>query len=101
MLFRSKEQIVAQAKTALAVLKEPGRVTIDVHPADVPTLEAIRGELSQVGDLTLSLHIEPDLTLSRGSCVVQTANRIVDASLDTQLLRLGEALRLRGTHGAQ
>jgi flagellar assembly protein FliH len=96
-----KEQIVAQAKTALAVLKEPGRVTIDVHPADVPTLEAIRGELSQVGDLTLSLHIEPDLTLSRGSCVVQTANRIVDASLDTQLLRLGEALRLRGTHGAQ
>ena len=96
-----KEQVVAQAKTALAALKESGRVTITVHPADAATLEALRGELSQVGDLTLSLHIEPDFTLSRGACIVQTVNRVVDASLDTQLTRLGEALRARGTHVAQ
>jgi len=96
-----KDQIVAQAKTALAALKESGRVTVEVHPADAGTLEAIRGELSQIGDLTLALHIEPNPALSRGSCIVQTVNRIVDASLDTQLLRLGEALRLRGTHVAQ
>jgi flagellar assembly protein FliH len=96
-----KEQMVTQARTALAALKESGRVTIAVHPADAGTLEAIRSELSQVGDLTLSLHIEPDVTLSRGSCIVQTINRVVDASLDTQLFRLGEALRARGTHVAQ
>ncbi len=96
-----KEQVVAQAKTALAALKESGRVTITVHPADAATLEALRGELSQIGDLTLSLHIEPDITLSRGGCIVQTANRVVDASLDTQLTRLGEALRARGTHVTQ
>jgi flagellar biosynthesis/type III secretory pathway protein FliH/FixJ family two-component response regulator len=96
-----KEQVVAQAKTALAALKESGRVTITVHPADAGTLDALRGELSQVGDLTLSLHIEPDITLSRGGCIVQTVNRVVDASLDTQLTRLGEALRARGTHVAQ
>jgi flagellar biosynthesis/type III secretory pathway protein FliH len=96
-----KEQVVTQAKTALAALKESGRVTITVHPADAGTLEALRGELSQVGDLTLSLHIEPDITLSRGGCIVQTVNRVVDASLDTQLSRLGEALRARGTHVAQ
>ncbi|MDP3090320.1 MAG: F0F1 ATP synthase subunit delta [Nitrospira sp.] len=96
-----KDQVVAQAKTALAALKESGRVTITVHPADAATLEALRGELSQVGDLTLSLHIEPDITLSRGGCIVQTANRVVDASLDTQLTRLGEALRARGSHVAQ
>lgn len=96
-----KEQLVTQAKTALAALKESGRVTIAVHPADAGTLEAIRSELSQAGDLTLSVHIEPDFTLSRGSCIVQTVNRVVDASLDTQLIRLGEALRARGTHVAQ
>lgn len=95
-----KEQIVAQAKSALAAMKESGRVTIEVHPADASTLEAIRNELSQVGDLTLSLRIEPDITLPRGSCVVQTVNRVVDASLDTQLLRMGEALRARGAHVA-
>ncbi|MCC6141102.1 MAG: response regulator [Nitrospira sp.] len=96
-----KEQVVAQAKAALAALKESGRATITVHPADAATLEALRGELSQVGDLTLVLHIESDITLSRGSCIVQTANRVVDASLDTQLFRLGEALRARGSHVAQ
>lgn len=96
-----KEQVVEQAKTALSVLKESGRVTIVVHPVDAATLEAVREELSQIGDLTLSLHIEPDITLSRGGCIVQTANRVVDASLDTQLTRLGEALRARGTHVAR
>jgi flagellar assembly protein FliH len=96
-----KEQVVTQTRTALAALKESGHVTIAVHPADAVTLEAIRGELSQVGNLTLSLHIEPDFTLSRGSCIVQTVNRVVDASLDTQLMRLGEALRARGAHVAQ
>jgi flagellar biosynthesis/type III secretory pathway protein FliH len=96
-----KEQVVTQTRTALAALKESGHVTIAVHPADAGTLEAIRGELSQVGNLTLSLHIEPDFTLSRGSCIVQTVNRVVDASLDTQLMRLGEALRARGAHVAQ
>jgi flagellar biosynthesis/type III secretory pathway protein FliH len=96
-----KEQVVTQARTALAALKESGRATIAVHPADSGTLEAMRGELSQVGDLTLTLHIEPDITLSRGSCIVQTVNRVVDASLDTQLMRMGEALRARGTHVTQ
>lgn len=96
-----KEQVAGQAKSALSALKESGRVTIAVHPADAETLESMRSELSQVGDLTLSLHIEPDPSLSRGSCIVQTVNRIVDASLDTQLSRLGEALRARRPHVAQ
>lgn len=96
-----KDQVVAQATHAVAALKESGRVTIAVHPADAGALEAVRSELSHAGDLTLSLHIEPDITLARGSCIVQTVNRVVDASLDTQLMRLGEALRARGTHVAQ
>ena len=96
-----KEQVIAQAKTALASLHESGRATIHVHPADAAILEPIRNELSQVGDLTIALHIEPDHELPRGTCVVQTANRVVDASLDTQLLRLGEALRARGQHAAR
>ena len=62
-----KEQVAGQAKSALSALKESGRVTIAVHPADAETLESMRSELSQVGDLTLSLHIEPDPSLSRGS----------------------------------
>ena len=96
-----KEQIVAQTKTALASLHESCRATVHVHPADAAILEPMRNELGQVGDLTIALHIEADPELPRGTCFVQTANRVVDASLDTQLLRLGEALRARGQHAAR
>lgn len=95
-----KEQVITQVKTALAILDESGRVTVTVHPGDAATLETVRTELSRVGDLALSLHIEQDGSLTRGSCIIQTANRVIDASLDRQLFRMGEALRARKTYGS-
>ena len=98
---QSKEQIVGQAKTALATLRESTKVTLQAHPADAALLDSVRAELSQMGDVTVTLHVEPDPSLSRGSCILHTENRVVDASLDTQLMRLGEALRARGQHVAR
>lgn len=95
-----KEQVITQVKAALAILDESGRVTVTVHPDDAATLETVRTELSRAGDLALSLHIEQDGTLTRGSCIIQTANRVIDASLDRQLFRMGEALRARKTYGS-
>lgn len=92
------EQIVSQAKTALATLRESTKVTLQAHPADAALLETVRTELNQMGDVTVALHVVPDPSLPRGSCILHTENRVIDASLDTQLMRLGEALRARGQH---
>lgn len=90
-----KDQIVAQAKSAVGAVREPGAVVIRVHPADAPTLAEVQAELAARRDLALTLKIEPVLGLARGSCLLHTANRVIDASLDAQLLRLGSVLKNR------
>jgi flagellar biosynthesis/type III secretory pathway protein FliH len=93
-----KDQILAQAKAALAAVQDPGTVVIQVHPADAPALEAARAELAGQRDLALTVRIEPVASIMRGSCVLQTRNRMIDASLDSQLFRLGSALKNRAHH---
>ena len=90
-----KDQIVAQARAAIGAVREPGAVVIRVHPADAPTLVEAQAQLAAQRDLALTLKIEPVLGLTRGSCLLHTANRVIDASLDAQLLRLGSALKNR------
>lgn len=98
LVATSRELIVQQTRTALGSIREPGRIVIQVHPADAQILEAVRGELAGYLDLALTITVEPVASLPRGSCLVHTATRLIDASLDTQLYRLGHALKSRA-HG--
>ncbi len=91
----SQALIVAEARSALATIKESGTVIIQVHPADVEAIQAVQTELEGRGDVALTLQISAMPAMPRGTCMVHTANRLVDASLDTQLLRLGQALQQR------
>lgn len=93
-----REQIVMQVKAALGAVQESDGVVIQVHPADAAVLEAVRAELRGRQNVAFKLTIEPVASLPRGSCLLHTATRLVDASLDTQLFRLGEALRNRARH---
>lgn len=93
-----REQIVMQAKAALSAVQESDGVVIQVHPADAAILEEVRAELAARQHDALKLTIEPVASLQRGSCLLHTATRLVDASLDTQLVRLGDVLRNRPRH---
>lgn len=93
-----REQIIEQARTALGAIHEPCRIVIQAHPADAHILDSVRAELSGQPDHALMISVEPVASLPRGSCLVQTATRLIDASLDMQLLRLGHALKKRA-HG--
>ena len=91
----SREVIVSQVRAALAHLHESGLVRIRVHPSDLPVLETSRQALSQTPHGMLSLKFEADPDISPGGCLVHASSLLIDATLDTQLLRLGEALRKR------
>ena len=91
-----QDAVIALLKSALATIREAGVVTVRTHPSDASVLESARAELCRDRDTALTLHVEGDASLSRGSCVVQSSNRLIDASLDQQLLRLGEVLQKRG-----
>jgi YesN/AraC family two-component response regulator len=95
-IIERQDAVIALLKSALVTVREAGVVTVRTHPSDVPVLEAARAELCRDRPPAFTMHVEGDSSLSRGSCVVQSTNRLVDASLDTQLLRLGEILQKRG-----
>jgi len=94
----SREQIVVQVKDALGAIRESGTVVIQVHPLDAAVLETVQDELVGQRDTALTVSIQPMDSLPRGSCLVHTSTRLIDASLDTQLLRLGDTLRDRASH---
>ncbi|MGZ8383873.1 MAG: FliH/SctL family protein, partial [Nitrospira sp.] len=93
----TRDVIVAQVRAALAHLHESGLVRIRVHPSDLSVLESSRAALSQTPHGLLSLKFETDPSISPGGCLVHASSLLIDATLDTQLLRLGEALRKRET----
>ncbi len=94
-VVEKREVIATQVRSALAHLHESGLVRIRVHPSDLAVLESARTALSQTPHGMLTLKFETDPSLSPGGCLVQAQSLLIDATLDTQLLRLGEALRKR------
>ena len=90
-----REQIIIQAKAGLNALRDGETVVIQVHPLDAGVLEAAKVELSGQGDSSLVINVEAVPSLPRGSCLLHTSTRLVDASLETQLVRLGHAAQNR------
>ncbi|MEW6246994.1 MAG: response regulator [Nitrospirota bacterium] len=90
-----RDLVVEQVRAALARVKDSGSVRLRVHPSDAPLLESAREALAGVFDGPVTLVVEADPRVAPGGCLVQTPTRLVDAALETQLARLGEALRDR------
>lgn len=97
LVTEKREAIVTQVRTALTHLHESGLVRIRIHPSDLPMLESARTALSQTPHGLMTLKFETDPGISPGGCLVQASSLLIDATLDTQLLRLGDALRKRET----
>jgi len=91
-----REQIMIQAKAGLQALRDADSVVIQAHPLDAGILEEAKTELSAQRDSSLLINVEAVPSLPRGSCLLHTSTRLVDASLETQLARLGQAVQNRG-----
>lgn len=83
---------VAQLEAALSMVVRPTRLLVEAHPDDLETLRAEAPALAS--RLAGGLHAEilASDTLSRGSCVVRTERGRIDASIETQIDRIVEAL---------
>lgn len=81
-----------QLAQALALLSKPTAIEISVNPADRKLVEEVLpGLLVSVARCQhASLHDDPSITV--GGCVVATANGRIDATIQTQLERIAEAL---------
>lgn len=84
--------VQSQMAAALALLSRPTAVEISINPED----RALAGQVleSLLANLATCQHatLHDDATISRGGCVVCTAGGRVDATIETQLDRIIEAL---------
>jgi len=81
-----------QVAEALALLNQPTAVTIVAHPDDHELIQEVLSPLLE--QLTCCQHadLRADESMTRGGCIVRTAGGSVDATIETQLSRIAEAL---------
>lgn len=85
--------VVAQMDAALELVARPTRLRLAVHPDDVEAAESAVPALASRLGAEAHAEVEEDDSLDRGSVVLRTeAGGLVDASLQTQLARMAEAL---------
>jgi flagellar biosynthesis/type III secretory pathway protein FliH len=92
-----KGAIVEQTRQALARIRAIGPVTVRVHPEDAAILDPLREAFAARCEGLSLLQIEPDARISRGGCLVETPEQVVDARIETQLARIAEALKQQMT----
>ncbi|MEK6701264.1 MAG: FliH/SctL family protein [Planctomycetota bacterium] len=84
--------VVDQVQAVLEKLSRPTRLTVVINPADQ---ESVRQALPALASRLIGgVHAElaTDDAIARGSCVARSAGGEIDASIDTQLDRIAQAL---------
>ena len=93
-LSQTPEILLDSVMTILKGLsKEETKIIIRTNPVQVGMLKSEVPEMaSQIG-LDAKIVIIPDESVMEGGCVVTTTNGVVDATIETQLTIISEALR--------
>lgn len=73
--------------------KEEAKIMLRVNPAQVDVLKQSVPEILSVTGLDAKVSILADENVSEGGCLVTTTNGVVDATIETQLSVVSEALR--------
>lgn len=73
--------------------KEETKITLRVNPTQVSLLKAEVPALLNEAGLDAKVLVVPDESIMEGGCVVTTTNGVIDATIETQLAVISEALR--------
>lgn len=77
---------LALIRTAVAQVREGRELRVRVHPQDAAWLQQEHGAPA-------TWTLQPDPAVALGGCIVETGHGTLDARLELQLQRLGDALR--------
>ncbi len=73
--------------------KEESKVTIKANPSQVSLLKTEVPGIAETIGLDAKITVIPEDTVEEGGCIVTTTNGIVDATIDTQIAIISEALK--------
>ena len=73
--------------------KEEAKVTLRVNPAEVNELKQHISELIEIAGIDTKVVVLADETVGEGGCLVTTTNGIVDATIDSKISVVTQALK--------
>lgn len=80
-------------KVLKTISKEEPKIILKVNPAQISVTKENINQLMLSAGLDSKINVISDETIEEGSCIVQTNNGIVDASIETQLEIIKEAFK--------
>lgn len=93
-LTQAPEVILESVTTILKSLsKEETKVMLKVNPSQVTLLRNEVPPIASNFGLEAKISVIPDESIMEGGCIVTTTNGVVDATIETQLAIVSEALR--------
>ncbi len=73
--------------------KEETKITLHVNPSQVSMLKSEVPQITEQLGIEAKIMVIPEESVMEGGCVVTTTNGVVDATIDTQLAIISEALK--------
>lgn len=73
--------------------KEETKITLKVNPVQVSLVKSEVPEMLTNAGLDAKIMVVPDETIMEGGCLVETTNGVIDATIETQLSVISEALK--------
>ena len=93
-LEQDKTLILNNIQQVLKTLsKEETKITLKVNPVQVSLVKTEIPEIMSNAGLDAKIMIVPDETITEGGCMVTTTNGVTDATIETQLSVISEALK--------
>jgi type III secretion protein L len=97
--FDDAELVARAARNALVDFREAKAVTIKIHPSAEPQLRRALADFDGGEDFIMS--IETDADMGERICVLSTEFAVVEATIETQLAAIAQAMGLPATKAAQ
>ncbi|MFK4998013.1 flagellar assembly protein FliH [Bacillus sp. N9] len=92
-LDEDKDKFIPLVQHALKEAREYKEVQIHVHPVHYEQLIEEKAELDRIFPNGIKCFIYPDAQLAEYSCVIESENGKIDATISTQLIELKEKLK--------
>ena len=81
------------SKILKGLSKEESKITLNVNPIQVPLLKSEISDIMYNAGLEAKIMIVPDENIMEGGCMITTSNGVIDATIETQLSVISEALK--------
>ena len=100
--FDDRELVARAARNALADFREAKAVTVKVHPSvENHVRRAMAGFVNSGGEEGFAVSIETDTEIGERICVLSTEFAVVEATVETQLAAIAQAMGLTPTKAAR